>query len=173
MVDVDKAQIAKIKKNGQNFEILIDSNLAIAFKSNPNNDIKEILAAEKIFADAKKGMDSSPIALKQAFGTDDPLEVAKEIILKGDVPLTAEYKQELRDVKRKQIINMIHRNAVDPKTHIPHPPGRIEAAMDEAKVHIDDELMVFVVTVSMLFFLFLLVCHRNIFARAKMSYADS
>ncbi len=138
MVDVDKAQIAKIRKNGQNFEILVDSNLAIALKGKGNVNINDVLAAEKIFADAKKGMESSPIALKQAFGTDDVFEVAKEIIIKGDVPLTAEYRQELRETKKKQIINMIHRNAVDPQTHLPHPPARVEAAMDEAKVHIDE-----------------------------------
>ncbi|MCK4522097.1 MAG: ribosome assembly factor SBDS, partial [Nanoarchaeota archaeon] len=43
-----------------------------------------------------------------------------------------------RETKKKQIINMIHRNAVDPQTHLPHPPARVEAAMDEAKVHIDE-----------------------------------
>ena len=83
-------------------------------------------------------METSPNALKECFGTDDVLESAKQIIIKGDFPLTAEYKQKLRDEKKKQIIDLIHRNAVDPKTHIPHPPQRIEAAIDEAKIHVDE-----------------------------------
>ena len=33
---------------------------------------------------------------------------------------------------------MIHRNAVDPKTGLPHPPQRIESAMEEAKIHVDE-----------------------------------
>ena len=33
---------------------------------------------------------------------------------------------------------MIHRNAVDSKTGLPHPPQRIERAMEEAGVHIDE-----------------------------------
>jgi ribosome maturation protein SDO1 len=39
--------------------------------------------------------------------------------------------------KRKQVITFISRNAINPQTGLPHPPQRIEMAMDEAKVNID------------------------------------
>jgi ribosome maturation protein SDO1 len=81
---------------------------------------------------------ASETQLKQIFKTDDPLEVAKEIIAKGDIQLTSEFRQKLRERKRKQIINIIHSNGVDPKTNIPHPPNRIEAAFEEATVKIDE-----------------------------------
>jgi ribosome maturation protein SDO1 len=84
-------------------------------------------------------MESSPLALKQAFNTDNPVEAAKQIILKGEIQLTAEYKNRLRDEKRKRIISIIHRNGVNPQTHAPHTITRIEDAMDEAKVHIDEQ----------------------------------
>lgn len=138
MVDVDKANTAKLKTHGQNFEILIDSDKAVAFKSGNITDVKEVLAVEKIFTDAKKGMEASPTALKQCFETEDVEKVAETIIRKGDFALTAEYKQKLRETKRKQIIDLIHRNAVDPKTHRPHPPQRIELAMEQVKIHIDE-----------------------------------
>lgn len=138
MTTVDKANVIKLKTHGQNFEILADSTKALQVKSGAEIDIRDVLAAQKIFTDAKKGMEASPNALKSIFKTDDPLEVAKLIIQKGDIPLTAEYKQNLREQKKKQIINIIHRNAVDPKTHAPHPPQRIEAALEDAKFHIDE-----------------------------------
>ena len=138
MVNVDKASIAKIKMHGQSFEILVDCDLALAFKSGQQIDMKNILAAQKIFSDAKKGIMASETAMKQIFGTSDPLEVSKTIIQKGELPLTTEYKEKLREQKRRQIIDYIHRNAVDPKTHAPHPPQRIENAMHEAKVRIDE-----------------------------------
>jgi len=138
MINVEDAHIAKLKTHGQDFEILIDSDKAIAFKSGSITDVREVLAVEKVFSDAKKGLEVSPNALKQCFTTDDVLEVSKEIINKGEFSLTAEYKQNLRDQKKKQIINLIHRNAVDPTTHLPHPPQRIESAMEEAKIHIDE-----------------------------------
>ena len=43
-----------------------------------------------------------------------------------------------REEKRRQIINIIHVNAIDPKTGLPHPAQRIENAIEEAKVHIDE-----------------------------------
>jgi ribosome maturation protein SDO1 len=52
--------------------------------------------------------------------------------------MTAKHRAQERDEKRKRIINLIHRNAVDSKTGLPHPPQRIERAMEEAGVHIDD-----------------------------------
>ena len=39
--------------------------------------------------------------------------------------------------KTLQVINLIHRNAIDPKTNLPHPPQRIKNAFEEAKVNID------------------------------------
>lgn len=138
MIPVDQAIIAKLKTHGQNFEILVDCNGALALKSGKDIDVRSILAAQRVFSDAKKGLEAPENAMKQAFGTQDPLEVAKTIIKKGDIPLTTEYKEKLREEKKKQIIGIIHRNAVDPQTHAPHPPQRIENAMLEAKVHVDE-----------------------------------
>ena len=100
--------------------------------------MKDILAAMRIFSDAKKGMEASETAMKQIFGTSDAIEVAKTIIQKGEIQLTQEYRERLREDKRKQIITIIHRNGVDPKTHLPHPPQRIENAFIEAKIHVEE-----------------------------------
>ncbi|MEK6808674.1 MAG: ribosome assembly factor SBDS [Nanoarchaeota archaeon] len=138
MASVDKAGIVKYKTNGQGFEILVDTDLALSFKSNVQEDIHQILAVQKIFTDARKGIVASDNALRQGFNTLDVLEIAKVIIQNGEVPLTTEHKEKLREQKRKQIIDYIHRNAVEPKTHVAHPPQRIENAIKEAKVHIDE-----------------------------------
>jgi ribosome maturation protein SDO1 len=39
--------------------------------------------------------------------------------------------------KRKQIIDFISRQAVDPKTRLPHPPLRIENAMEQIRYPVD------------------------------------
>jgi|TARA_Y100000310_G_scaffold293148_1_gene322531 ribosome maturation protein SDO1 len=138
MVSVDEAVIARLKTHGQNFEILVDCNNAIAIKENKSVDMKEVLAAMKIFTDAKKGLEAPESAMKQIFKTADVGEIAKQIIKKGDMQLTSEYRTNLRENKKKQIINMIHRNGVDPTNHAPHPVNRIENALEEAKFHIDE-----------------------------------
>jgi len=138
MVTVDQAIIARLKTHGQSFEILVDCSNALALREGKNVDMHDILAAMQIFSDAKKGLAASETAMKQIFGTSDAEEVARQIIQKGEVQLTQEYREKLREEKRKQIITIIHRNGVDPKTHFPHPPQRIENALIEAKFHVDE-----------------------------------
>ena len=129
--------IARIKKGGKDFEIDVDPDIALAYKAG-KAEIKDVLKAEHIFADLKKGMVASEKEMETLFGTSDVFEVAKIILEKGELPITAEHKRAMVEEKRKQIIHIIHTNAVDPKTHLPHPAQRIEAAMEEAKVRIDD-----------------------------------
>ena len=142
MVGVDEAVIARLKTHGQNFEVLVDCNNAIALREGKSIDMKDVLAASKIFTDAKKGLEASEHAMQQIFQTIEAEEVAKQIIKKGDMQLSAEYRNKIRENKRKQIINIIHRNGVDPKTHLPHPVTRIENAFEEAKFHVDEFLSV-------------------------------
>lgn len=138
MVSVEEAVIARLKTQGANFEILVDCEKAIAVKGGKELDMKDVLATPKVFSDSKKGLLASETQMQQIFKTSEPEEVAKIIIKKGDIQLTAEYRNKLREQKKKQIIDYIHRHGVDPKTHAPHPPARIEAAMAEAKIHIDE-----------------------------------
>ena len=138
MVNVDQAIIARLKAQGHDFEILVDCNNALALREGKEVDMHDILAAVQIFSDAKKGLAASENAMKQIFSTSDAAEVAKIIIQKGEIQLTQEYRENLREEKRKQIISIIHRNGVDPRTHLPHPPQRIENAFAEAKFHIDE-----------------------------------
>ena len=128
--------LARIKKGGKNFEIDIDFDQAISFKEGKISDIKSVLKVEQIFKDVKKGLQASETELQQLFDASDPLEVAKIIIEKGEIQLTQEYREQLREKKKKQIINIIHRNGVDPRTHSPHPPQRIKNALEEAHVNI-------------------------------------
>ncbi|MCJ7561373.1 ribosome assembly factor SBDS, partial [Candidatus Bathyarchaeota archaeon] len=51
--------------------------------------------------------------------------------------LTTEQRRKMIEDKRKQIIDFISRQAVDPKTNLPHPPLRIENAMEQIRYSID------------------------------------
>jgi ribosome maturation protein SDO1 len=41
------------------------------------------------------------------------------------------------EAKKQQIITYIAANAINPQTHTPHPPMRIQLALEEAKFHVD------------------------------------
>jgi len=129
--------VARLKKGQSIFEIAIDPDLAIAYREEGKGDIKDILHAEKIFSDARKGLIASGHELQAVFDTTDPLVIAEAIIRHGEIPVTAEYREKKQEEKRLRIISIIARNGVDPKTHLPHPPARIENAIAEAKVKID------------------------------------
>lgn len=129
--------LARLKAGGENFEVVVHPDKAIAFKSG-QGDIRDALVYDHIFADAKKGMAASEHVMKSVFKTTESVEVARQIIMKGEIQLTVEYRDRLRETKRKAIVDIIHRAAIDPRTGFPHPPNRIEAAMAEARVRIDE-----------------------------------
>jgi ribosome maturation protein SDO1 len=130
--------IARLKTHGETFEILVDCDNALLVVQNKKKSMDDVLASEKIFSDAKKGIFASEKKMQEVFGTTSALDVAKIILQKGDVQVTAAHKTKEFEEKRKQILQYIHRNGVDPRTKLPHPLTRIELAFEEAKVKIDD-----------------------------------
>jgi ribosome maturation protein SDO1 len=137
LVSLDDAVIARLKKGEEHFEVLVDPYAAADLIDGKEIDIIQILAIDAIFKDSKKGTHAPEEAIKEKFGTDDVAEVAKQIILNGDIQLTTEQRHKMQKNKKNRIIETISRNAMDPKTKAPHPRQRIELAMDEAGVHVD------------------------------------
>lgn len=140
IVGKDRAHfnLARLKAGGEKFELVVHPEFAIEYRNGKDIDLREILLSEKVFSDAQKGLAASEHLMQQVFKTADPLEVAKQILKKGEIQLTADYREKLREEKRKRIIDIIHRNSIDPQTNLPHPPQRIENALVEAKVKIDE-----------------------------------
>lgn len=136
-MDINKAVIARLKKEGRNFEILVDGDKAIAFnEENSKVNLDDVLVTNDIFSDVKKGEHASETDIKKLFGTQNKKEAARIIIKDGDIQITTEHQNKIREEKRKRIIDIIHRNTIDSKTGLPHPIQRIETAMKEAKVNI-------------------------------------
>jgi len=137
LVSLDDAVIARMKRGEHHFEILVDPYGAADLHEGKDIDIMQILAIDAIFSDAKKGTHSSEEELMEEFETKDVLEIAKNIILHGDIQLTTEQRHKMQQNKKKRVIDTIVRNAMDPQTKTPHPRQRIERAMEEAGIHID------------------------------------
>jgi ribosome maturation protein SDO1 len=137
MVRLDDAVPARLKTHGTTFEVLVDPDGALALKRGERVNLEDILAVEDIFENASRGDRSPEEDLQKAFGTLEVLPIAEIIIKKGDISLTAEQRKQFIENKRRQVIEVIARNAINPQTKTPHPPGRIEQAMTEARVNID------------------------------------
>ena len=137
MVSLDEAVIARYKKDEDHFEVLVDPYAAADLIEGKNIDIMQSLAIDAVFQDSKKGKHASEESLQRVFGTNDVVEIAKKIVLKGEIQLTTEQRHKMQRNKRNRIIETIARNAMDPKTKAPHPRQRIELAMEQAGVHVD------------------------------------
>ena len=137
MVALDESIIARLKTHGKTFEVFVEPDGALAFKRGDDVKLENILAVEDVFSDAKNGDRPAEQDVINAFGTTDVIKIAEKIIREGELHLTTEQKKKILDEKKKRVINIIAQNAINPQTKAPHPPARIESAMDEAGVHID------------------------------------
>jgi ribosome maturation protein SDO1 len=137
MVKVEDAVIARWETGGSRFEVLVDPAAVQDLKDGKDVDLTDKLALDQVFKDAKKGDKISEEHLERTFHTRSLPAIAKQIVLKGEVQVTTEQRHQLQAAKHKQIVTTIARNAMNPQTGAPHPPARIEAAMAEAKVHVD------------------------------------
>lgn len=132
-----KHTLARMSVGGEHFEILVKPDPALQYKLGQQSEIQKILVAEEIFTDSGKGLRASEEKLKKAFGTEDIYKIAETILRRGELQLTTEQRKELVETKRKQIINFISRNCIDPRTGAPHPPLRIEQALSQIRLVID------------------------------------
>jgi len=137
MVSLDNAIIASYDKEGKHFELYVDPKNTYLYLDGGKQDLKNILVVEEVYENAKKAERAKSSDIQKAFGTTDIVEVLEIALKKGSVQLTTEQRKKKVGDKRKIIIDMICREAIDVRTKAPIPPIRIENAMEEVKFHVD------------------------------------
>jgi ribosome maturation protein SDO1 len=133
----DKLTVARLILDGEKFEVLVKPDPALEFKMGKRSDISGALVSDEIYSDANKGSRASSEKMMKHFKTTDSVDIAKQILAKGELNLTTDQRRKMVEEKKRQIVQFINRSFVDPKTHLPHPIVRIEAAMEEVRVPID------------------------------------
>jgi ribosome maturation protein SDO1 len=133
----DKVTVVRLILGGDKFELLVKPDPALEYKMGKRSDISGALVSDEIYSDANKGSRASTEKMMKHFKTTDSVDIAKQILAKGELNLTTDQRRKMVEEKKRQIIQFINRSFVDPKTHLPHPIVRIEAAMEEARVPID------------------------------------
>jgi ribosome maturation protein SDO1 len=129
--------IARLTHEGEHFEILVKPDPALSFRLGKGTTLAEALVSDLIYSDANKGTRPSEEKLRKAFGTTDQLKIAETILRRGMLQLTTEQRKQMTEDRRKQIIAFIARHCIDPRTNLPHPPMRIENAMEQIHYPID------------------------------------
>ncbi|RNJ76954.1 MAG: ribosome assembly factor SBDS [Nitrosopumilus sp. B06] len=131
--------VVRYSFEGEKFELLVKPDPALDYKLGRKKEISAVLISEDIYSDSNKGTKPPAEKLLKAFKTDDQTEIAKIIMEKGDLNLTTDQRRKMIDDKKKRIVEFIAKTYVDPKTHLPHPPLRIEQAMKDARVSVEPQ----------------------------------
>ena len=133
----DKTTVVRYTYSGDKFELLVKPDPAFDYKTGKLSEISKILISEEIYTDSNKGTRATNEKLNQVFKTTDPAKIAEIIMKKGELNLTTEKRKKMTSEKRKQLVTFIAKTYVDPRSHLPHPPLRIEQALDDGRVSID------------------------------------
>ncbi|MFC5973157.1 ribosome assembly factor SBDS [Halomarina salina] len=139
MISLDEAVTARLESHGARFEVLIDPDAALAMKRGEfDGELEDVIAAEDVFEDASRGDRPAESDLEDVFDTTDPMTIIPQVVERGEIQITAEQRREMQEQKRRQLVNTIARNAVNPQMDdAPHPPERIERALEEARFKVD------------------------------------
>lgn len=132
--DLSGNTIARYESHGNRYEIVVDPHKAWLWKQGEEVNEREIFVSTDVFLSVSKGLRPSDEDLHDAFETTSQEEIAKRILREGTLLLTQEQRDEFLADKRKEVIEFIHRNCINPQNNKPHPPKRLENAMREAGV---------------------------------------
>ncbi|NIM25596.1 MAG: ribosome assembly factor SBDS [Nitrososphaeria archaeon] len=131
--------VVRYSFEGEKFEILVKPDPALDYKLGKKKDLSSVLVSDDIYTDSSKGTKPSTEKLLKAFKTEDSSEIAQKILEKGDLNLTTDQRRKMVEEKKKQLVEFIAKTYVDPRTHLPHPPLRVEQAMKDARVSVDPQ----------------------------------
>ncbi|MBD3210818.1 ribosome assembly factor SBDS [Candidatus Micrarchaeota archaeon] len=137
MTSLDKAIIASYEHQGKRFELYVDPDAAYAYIEKKKPDLKNILVAEEVYSDAKKGERAKSSDVEKVFGTADIMKILETVLKNGEVQLTTEQRKKKVEEKRKRVVSILLKEAIDPRTKAPHTQVRIENAMEQTRIHID------------------------------------
>jgi len=135
MLSLDDAVVARLDKGGDRFEILVDPD--IHEKMEKGVPVEDVVAVDEVFKDARKGDRASETGMKKVFPDMSFQQVLEAILEKGSIQFTTEQRRKMKEDRWKAVVAEVARNCFNPKTGTPHPPNRIESAMEEVKFQVD------------------------------------
>jgi len=131
--------IARLRSGKITFETMVDLENAMKLRRGEAVNISEIIRDIAIYTNQKKGMKAGNAELVNVFGSTDFDNVVEQIVKKGQIEITQEYRDEKIENRTKQIIDFLSKNAVDSRTNRPFTPDILEKAIKECRVNIQDK----------------------------------
>lgn len=130
--------IARLRSGKLIFETMVDLDNAMKLKKGEDVDINDVIRDTAVYTELKKGLHAGQDDLKKVFKTTEFASVVEQIVRKGDIEVTQEFRDEALEAKQKQVVDFLVKNAVDSNGR-PFTPDMLESSMKEAGVKIDNQ----------------------------------
>jgi len=119
----------RLTKGGKRFELACYNNKVLSFRAGVETDLGEVLQSDFVFSNVGKGEFAKADNLKKAFGTTDFKEVAKVILEKGDIQVSAKERAAASEAMLRDIATIVSSKCVNPQSGRPYPVTTILSAM--------------------------------------------
>lgn len=132
-------QIVRLKKGKRVFEVLTNEGSADEYRLDKLT-LDQTVITPMVFKSCTKGDRYNSQDLRDAFSTDVVTEVIRIILLGGEIQHSSSERKAVIDAKRKEVLQYVHRNFIDPKSGLPHPVSRLDLAMSAKHFKVDPHL---------------------------------
>lgn len=131
--------VARYRSGKLIFETMVDLDAAMKLKKGQKIGVSEAIRDNAVYLDLKKGMRAGNPELVNVFGTNNFPLIVEQIIKKGNIEITKEFRDESLDTRKKQVIEFLVKNAVDARTGRPFTPDVLKNAIKESGVNVQDK----------------------------------
>jgi len=131
--------IAKLRSGKLFFETMVDLDNAMKLRKGGEVSMSDVIRDNAIYTNLGKGMKAGSAELEQAFGTSEFEKVVEQIVKKGIIEVSQEFRDEALEARRKQVVDFLVRNAIDGQTGRPFTPDTLQNALKDAGVKIENK----------------------------------
>ncbi len=131
--------IARLRSGKLIFETMVDLDNAMKLRKGEQVNINDVIRDTAVYLDQKKGMQAGKPELENVFGTTELAPIVEKIVKKGDIEVTQDFRDEALEIRKKQVIDFLTKNAVDVRTNRPFTPDILESALKESGARIDNQ----------------------------------
>ena len=131
--------IAKLRSGKLFFETMVDLDNAMKLRKGGEVSMGDVIRDNAIYTNLGKGMKAGSAELEQAFGTSEFEKVVEQIVKKGIIEVSQEFRDEALEARRKQVVDFLVRNAIDGQTGRPFTPDTLQNALKDAGVKIENK----------------------------------
>ncbi|SCU85846.1 LADA_0D10176g1_1 [Lachancea dasiensis] len=135
-IKLTNVSIVKLKKAKKRFEIACYQNKVQDYRKGIENDLDEVLQIHQVFINVSKGQVASKDDLLGSFDSTDLDSIIKEILTKGEMPLSDKERQTMMNKINNEMLTIISAKCINPKSKKRYPPSMIHKALQELKFRV-------------------------------------